>query len=109
MDLIEKLVGSAEHWSRANERSLARLATIVVNDGKLFDRITSGGSCTVATYEKIMSHLRDPANWAVPIPAEAAHMLDIVVTSEGHDDADTTAVVEPSFGKADKISGRVLA
>lgn len=109
MDLIEKLVGSAEHWARANERSLARLATIVVNDGKLFERIASGGSCTVATYEKIMGHLRDPANWAEGIPSEAAHLLDIVVAADNHDPADTGRADSSSFGKADKISGRVSA
>ena len=109
MDLIEKLVSSAEHWARVNERSLARLATIVVNDGKLFERIANGGSCTVATYEKLMGHLRDPANWASPIPYEAARALDMSVADPSHDAADTVINNQSSFGKADKISGRVSA
>lgn len=77
MTLIERLVQAAELWARENQRSLARLATIVVNDGKLFDRIAGGGSCTVATYERLMDHLRDPTSWSGPIPCEALQLLNL--------------------------------
>ncbi len=75
MTLIERLLALAEMWARENDRSLSRLATIVVNDGKLFDRIASGGSCTVATYERLIAHLSDPSNWAKPMPAAAMRLL----------------------------------
>lgn len=75
MTLIERLIALAEMWARENDRSLSRLATIVVNDGKLFDRIAAGGSCTVATYERLIAHLSDPSNWANPMPAEAGVLI----------------------------------
>lgn len=80
MTLIERLVALSAVWARENNRSLARLATIVVNDGKLFDRIAAGGSCTVATYERLIAHLADPANWTNPIPADALVLLGGVNT-----------------------------
>lgn len=81
MTLIERLFALAEMWARENDRSLSRLATIVVNDGKLFDRIAAGGSCTVATYERLIAHLSDPSNWAKPIPLEATILLSGVLPS----------------------------
>ncbi len=75
MTLIERLLALAEMWARENDRSLSRLATIVVNDGKLFDRIASGGSCTVATYDRLIAHLSDPANWGSPMPAAALRLV----------------------------------
>lgn len=75
MTLIARLVRLSEIWAEANSRSLSRLATIVVNDGKLFERISAGGSCTVATYERLLDHLRDPQNWSVPIPDEALMLM----------------------------------
>lgn len=96
MMLIPRLVAVAEIWASTHDRSLARLATIVVNDGKLFERISGGGSCTVATYERLMAHLRDPSNWAAPIPYAAARLL--------HVDTDATDLVSPSCGNAGEIS-----
>jgi hypothetical protein len=53
----------ASEWATANGRSLARLATLVANDGKLFDRLATGAGCTIATYERFMRFFADPANW----------------------------------------------
>lgn len=78
MTLIERLLALAEMWARENDRSLSRLATIVVNDGKLFDRIAAGGSCTVATYERLIGHLSEPSNWPNRIPVEAQRLLAVV-------------------------------
>lgn len=75
MTLIERLTALAEIWARENDRSLSRLATIVVNDGKLFDRIACGGSLTVATYERLISHLATPGHWSGPIPEDALRLL----------------------------------
>ncbi|KQO52683.1 hypothetical protein [Sphingomonas sp. Leaf257] len=111
MDLIGTLVRSAEIWARENERSLARLATIVVNDGKLFDRIAAGGSCTVATYERLMAHLRDAANWTCPIPADAACLLGLTVQNieAVHNDDDTVVPAFPSSNSSRQIIGQVVA
>ncbi len=55
MDLTAELLAKAElHCERAGI-SKARLATIVVNDGKFFDRVAAGGSLTVKTYERFMA------------------------------------------------------
>jgi len=78
MTLIERLTALAEIWARENDRSLSRLATIVVNDGKLFDRIACGGSLTVATYERLISHLATPGHWSGPIPDDALRLLGAV-------------------------------
>ncbi len=82
MTLIERLFALAEMWARENDRSLSRLATIVVNDGKLFDRIAAGGSCTVATYERLIAHLADPSNWSKPIPVEGCKLLGVAVPDD---------------------------
>lgn len=63
MQLIERLLEVANMWSAANDRSLPRLATIVANDGKLFDRLANGATCTVATLERAFSFLADAENW----------------------------------------------
>jgi hypothetical protein len=77
MNLIHRLVSASEIWARTNDRSLSRLATVVVNDGKLFERLAGGGSCTIATYERLMAHLSEPANWSGPIPSDAAELLGV--------------------------------
>jgi hypothetical protein len=55
-DLTNHLLTSADDFCRRTGMSKARLATIVINDGKFFDRIVSGGGLTVKTYEKFMAH-----------------------------------------------------
>lgn len=76
LPLIAKLIGLAETWAAATGRSLSRLATKVANDGKLFDRLSSGGTCTVATLERFTMHLADPVNWPDRcVPDEARNLL----------------------------------
>lgn len=111
MSLIDKLVRTAEIWARENDRSLARLATIVVNDGKLFERLAGGGSCTVATYERLMAHLRDATNWSKPIPCEAAGLLGISVEGQDsvHDGIDTVGCRSASPDSSRRNIGQVAA
>ena len=76
MQLIDRLVRLAELWAQQSNRSLSRLATVVANDGKLFERIAAGGSCTLATFERFLNHLDKPENWpASVIPDEALDIL----------------------------------
>ena len=50
------LIDTAERHCRFTGISKARLASIVVNDGKFFDRIERGGGFTAETYERFMAH-----------------------------------------------------
>jgi hypothetical protein len=44
-------------------RSLARVATIIVNRGSFFEALESGGTCTTRNLEKATAYFRDPTNW----------------------------------------------
>ena len=78
MTLIERLVRLAELWAATNERSISRLATIVANDGKLFDRLSEGRSCTVALLERFLDFFEQPSNWGGQVPDEAASLVSSV-------------------------------
>lgn len=54
-DLTAHLLRRADEYCRRTGLSKARLATIVINDGKFFDRIEGGGGLTVKTFEKFMA------------------------------------------------------
>lgn len=56
MTLKTTLIDAAERHCRFAGISKARLASIVVNDGKFFDRIERGGSFTARIYERFMAH-----------------------------------------------------
>ncbi len=90
MRMIDQLVHLATIWADANSRSRSRLATLVVNDGKFFDKIEmQGAGCTVATFEKFLLFFRDGANWPDGrIPEAACDLLDnfsnIALTSSAH-------------------------
>lgn len=62
MTLKEELLREAETFCAATGMSKARLATIVVNDGKFFDRIEAGGDCTTGTLEKFQAHFARKAS-----------------------------------------------
>jgi hypothetical protein len=77
MTLIQKILVVAEYWRAARGHSTtARLATIVVNDGKALARLEERGNATLATADKFRTFLADPANWPDGIPAEAQAVLD---------------------------------
>jgi hypothetical protein len=77
MTLIERLQQLAEIWCAAQGRSRARLATIVANDGKFFERLDGGSKISVATWEAFIRFFREPGNWPTDcIPADAAALLD---------------------------------
>lgn len=78
MRMKEQLLRMADLWSQADGRSIARLATIVVRDGKFFDRIGRvGKDLQTETFEKFLSFFRDGANWPDGrIPQAACDLLD---------------------------------
>lgn len=56
-------------------KSLARVATIVVNRGSFFDRIRDGGGCSARNLDRIADWFRDSSNWPESIPDEAVTAL----------------------------------
>ncbi len=56
MDLKTELLAQAQSHCETHKISLARLSTIVVNDGKFFDRLAKGGGFTVSTFQKFQKY-----------------------------------------------------
>jgi hypothetical protein len=86
MTLIDRLLELSSIWSAAQgHRSTSRLATIVAKDGKMLSRLSVGGTCTVATYERFLQFFRDPTNWPdQAVPSEALALLDdCIFTADG--------------------------
>ena len=54
MGLKAQLLAVAGEYRKRTGLSYARIATVVINDGKFFDRLQNGGSCTIATWERFM-------------------------------------------------------
>ena len=79
MTLLERLKQVSDAWAAANDRSLARLATIVVNDGSFFTRLASDKpNATTATLIKFAQFFADPANWPDGhIPSEAVSFVHV--------------------------------
>lgn len=59
IDLKQDLISKADAYCARRGISKPRLATIVHNDGKFFDRLERGGSFTVVTYEKFMRYFAE--------------------------------------------------
>lgn len=80
-------------------RSLARVATIVVNNGAFFTRLRDGKPFLVHNLERFASWFRDPANWPnQSIPHAAAAALNSIgrppvssMTHEYREDAASVA------------------
>jgi hypothetical protein len=57
-------------------KSLARVATIVVNRGSFFDRLRDGAGCSSRSLGRLFDWFRDPSNWpASSIPGGARKAL----------------------------------
>lgn len=59
MDLKSELIAKADAYCETARISRARLATLVANDGKFFDRIEGGGGLTVKMFERFIAYFRD--------------------------------------------------
>jgi hypothetical protein len=76
MNFIETLLWLAKRWEEETGRARSRLASIVVNDGKMFDRIERGSNVTVATFETCLEKFREEATWyGKPVPSDVADRL----------------------------------
>lgn len=71
MDYRQQLLKLADDYSAGTGRSLARVATLVRNDGKFFKRLKLGAGCTMDTYERSLKwfseHWPEGADWPVGI------------------------------------------
>lgn len=80
MTLTDQLLTVARLYSSAREISLARLATLIFNDGKKFDLIEAGKDLGTKSHDKAMQWFSDrwpdDADWPEgvtrPTRAEAA-------------------------------------
>jgi hypothetical protein len=101
MTLIDRLCRLAQLWATAQGRELSTLGTLVAKDGKFFNRLGEGKTCTVALFERFLLFFREPGNWPEEsIPADAAALLDEV---------EMIAVgSEPSIGREMQISAHDL-
>lgn len=66
MDSRLILLTVARAYSAASGRSLARVATLIHDQGALFKKLDAGGSCTIDTYDKAMRWFSD--NWPDDLP-----------------------------------------
>lgn len=102
-------MAAAAVWAQANGRSEATLATRVVNDGKLFDRLAEGRSCNVATAERFFRFFRDDTSWPSGMPREVADLLDGVDLGAAHVDCHARCGSATSSGNTDVLSGGASA
>lgn len=77
MNLTDHLNACAELWAEASGKSVARLSTIVVNDGKFFARLGTGKlGIHTATLEKFADFFADAGAWDEGrIPAEVSEFI----------------------------------
>lgn len=77
MNLTDHLNACAELWAEASGKSVARLSTIVVNDGKFFARLGTGKlGIHTATLEKFADFFADAGAWDEGrIPAEVGEFI----------------------------------
>lgn len=64
--LAHRLVARIERYADRVGLSPARIATLAVNDGDFVRRLKSGGTCTLATFEKFMRWLDTAEGELVP-------------------------------------------
>lgn len=58
---LERIVEAARSLAEHTGLKLSTVAVYAVNDGKFFDRIKAGGSCTLRTADRLTRYLSD--NW----------------------------------------------
>lgn len=80
MKLKTRLRRLAERWCDAHDRSLARLSTLVMNDGGFFERLRNPkAGVTDGTLEKFAKFFADASNWPLAnVPEEANDFLHVL-------------------------------
>jgi hypothetical protein len=57
-------------------KSLARVSTIVLNQGGFFQRLKSGKTCTLESFEALLAWFWSPSNWpSSRIPGDVESLL----------------------------------
>ena len=65
--------------AKSRGRSLARIATVVVNRGSFFDSLEKGADCSLRNFERFVHFFSDAENWpSGHIPVEALSALEQV-------------------------------
>lgn len=59
-------------------KSLARVATIVVNRGSFFERLRDGGGCSARNLDRMADWFREPSNWPREIVPAAIEALSSI-------------------------------
>ena len=76
MDSRLNLLTVARTYCDATGRSLARVATLIHDQGALFKKLEAGGTCTIETYDKAMcwfsDHWPPSMNWPEGIERPAS-------------------------------------
>ena len=66
------LIGLAQNFAGSRQISLSRVGFLAANDGKFFDRIRAGGTCTLRTAERVVQYLSnhwpEDLDWPPDIP-----------------------------------------
>lgn len=73
--LMEVADAYAREVAEHGGKSLARVATIIVNRGSFFERLRDGGGCSARNLDRVADWFRDPANWPNEIAAPALAAL----------------------------------
>lgn len=71
MDSSSALLKVARAYSEATGRSLARIGTVIHNQGAFFKKLEEGGTCTMETFDKAMRWFSE--NW----PSDASWPVGI--------------------------------
>lgn len=77
-----RLVTIAQHYAAARGLSMARVATLVANNGNFFIRLAGGGDVVTGTYNRVLDFFADPANWPdALIPDHVRPLLPVADTT----------------------------
>lgn len=61
MDLRRNMLDACERYCEATGRKPSTVATLIMNDGKFFNRLRSGGDFQLGTYERVMKWFAENA------------------------------------------------
>lgn len=75
--LLEVADAYAQQVSAKGGKSLARVASIVVNHSAFFDRLRSGQTCFVRNLQRVAAYFALPENW--PDGAIPPHVSELLI------------------------------
>lgn len=63
MNLREKLIEDTRAFARKKGISEARVTAVVLNNGKLPETLTNGGTCTIETFDRLQAAFKSRKVW----------------------------------------------